>query len=124
MIALTAGAAIITAIPLLAFWIHMDPFNAQALEVLAVPFAAGSAFVYVSLLTVRGNRLGDNLILAGNAALLFAEMLSAASHSQLLAALICVQIILVPLLREVARRRWNNIDWLLLRQPLPAARWA
>ncbi len=124
MITLTAGAAMIMAIPLLAFWIHTDPLNAQALEVLAVPFAAGSAFVYVSLLTVRGNRLADNLVLAGNAVLLFAEMVSAESHSQLLPALICLQIILVPLLREVARRRWNNIDWLLIRQPLPAARWA
>jgi hypothetical protein len=124
IIILATVTAIVLAAPLLAFGIHGRPVSVQFLSVLVVPLASGSAFVYVSLLNVRGNRLADNLILAGNAAFLFADMLCAANESRLLFTLIGIQIILVPLLRDVARRRWNKIDWLLIRQPLAAARWS
>jgi hypothetical protein len=124
IVILATVTAIVLAAPLLALGSHGRPVSAPFLSVLIVPLASGSAYVYVSLLNVRGNRLADHLILAGNALLLAAEMLCAANQSQLLFTLIGIQIILVPLLREVARRRWNNIDWLLIRQPLAAARWS
>jgi hypothetical protein len=122
MILLATGAAMFVVVPLLAVGIHTHALNIKSFGILAVPLASGSAFIYVGLLCVRGNRIADHVIVAGNVLLLVAQTFSAAIESHALPTLICVQIILVPVLRQLGLRRWNNIDWLLIRQPLAAGR--
>ena len=123
MVFIVAGIALAFAIPMLAFSIHAHPANVRYLPVLAMPLVSGAALVYVSLLYVRGRRrIADNLIVAGCAALVVAEMFaSVADHgSTILPSLLGAQIILVALLRRVAERRWQNIDWLINRPLRPA----
>ncbi len=118
------GVAMLFAVPLLVFGLHARPDPAQLLEYLAAPLAAGATLLYVGLLYVRGNRLTDLMIVAGNTILLAAAFFSTMSEWRGLSVLVSIQIILVPLLREVGRRRWTHVDWLRLRPPLAAARWA
>jgi hypothetical protein len=127
MIFIVAGIAMACAIPLLAFSIHAHPANIRFFPVLAMPLVSGAAVVYVSLLYVRGRRrIGDNLIVAGFAAAVFAEIISVVSDpgstTTVLPSLLGAQVILVPLLRRVAQRRWQNIDWLINRPIRPAAK--
>ncbi len=109
---LGVGIAVVVAAPPLVF-----SGSERFLALLMIPFASGVATIYLSLLLVRGARLADNLIRAAGAAIIIAEFVTALTESRALYPLICAQIVLVPLLREVARRRWQTIDWLIHRVP-------
>jgi hypothetical protein len=116
------GTALLMAVPLVAVSNHSAPGLITLIAMATLPLSSGSALVYAGLLYIRGNRFVDILIIGGNVLLLMAVELSASANSQAFPPLLAIQIILVPLLRQVARGRWNRIDWLLLRQPLTAAR--
>lgn len=116
------GTALLMAVPLVAVSNHSAPGLITLVAMATLPLSCGSALVYAGLLYIRGNRFVDILIIGGNVLLLMAVALSASADSHAFPPLIGIQIILVPLLRQVARGRWNHIDWLLLRQPLTAAR--
>jgi hypothetical protein len=124
MILIVAGIAMAFAIPVLALSIHAHPQNAPLVTLLMMPLVTGAMLVYVAMLYVRGRRrIADNLIVAGCAAVVFAEIVSALADGgpiTVLPALLGAQVIFVPLLRRVAQRRWQNIDWLINR-PLPPA---
>jgi hypothetical protein len=121
---LAIGAALLMAVPIVALGNHSAPAPNIVVAMAAVPLSCGSALVYTGLLYIRGNRFADLLIITANAILLALVALSAVVDSHAFPALIGSQIILVPVLRWVAQGRWNRIDWLLLRQPLAAARLA
>lgn len=107
----TAIAITVTAPPL------VISGNTRFLAFLAMPLISGAVFAYVTLLRVRGSGLADNLILAGVAVIIIAAFITAAIQSRGLYPLVCAQIVLVPLLRQAAQRRWQNIDWLVHRMP-------
>jgi hypothetical protein len=116
------GAALLMAVPLLAVSNHSAPALNMLVALAALPLSSGSAVIYACLLYVRGNRFVDILITVANTLLLMLVTCSAVANWHAFPPLIGFQIILVPLLRRVAQRRWNRIDWLLSRQPLAAAR--
>jgi len=116
------GAGLLMAVPLLAMSHHSVPAPIALVALAVLPLSCGSAAMYACLLYVRGNRFVDILIVAANTLLLLGVAFSAAVSSPAFPFLIGTQIILVPLLRQVAARRWNRIDWLFLRQPPAAAR--
>jgi hypothetical protein len=123
-ILIVTGFAWLFAAPLLILSIHARPENVRFLSILAIPLATGAAYVYFTMFLVRGKRLADMLVTAAFTVMLLAEVFSALSESRTwtLPALLVAQIILVPLLRTVAQRRWQTIDWLILRQLRPAGR--
>ncbi len=116
------GTPLLMAVPLVAVSNHSAPAVNMLVAMAVLPLSCGSALVYTSLLYVRGNRLLDILIYGANTLFLAVVAFAAAVNSHAFPALLGIQIILVPLLRQVARGRWNRIDWLLLRQPLSRAR--
>jgi hypothetical protein len=116
------GVALILVVPMLASSIHADPANAGYLGLLAIPVANGALFVYANMLYVRGSRPADVLIMAGTIALFFVIIVCAAVGSRALVPLACGQIAAVPLLRHIARRRWNQLDWLFNRRPVSLTR--
>jgi hypothetical protein len=71
--------------------------------------------IYVGLLVVRGRRRADTALWAGYAVLLMIEIFSALARSSdsILPSLLGANIIALPLLRQIAQRRWQNIDWLI-----------
>jgi hypothetical protein len=126
MILIVAAIAMAFALPVLAFSIHAHPTNARFVTLLTMPVVTGAMLVYVAMLYVRGRRrITDNLIVAGCAAVVFAEIVSALTDvgpMVVLAALLGAQVILVPLLRRLAQRRWQNIDWIINRPIQPATK--
>jgi hypothetical protein len=116
------GMALLMDVPLVAVSNHSAPALNTLVAMATLPLSCGSAVLYAGLLYVRGNRFVDILIIGANTLLLMAVELSAAVNSHAFPALLGSQIILVALLRQVARGRWNHIDWLMLRPPLAAAR--
>ncbi len=110
------GAAMLIALPLLAFADHAHPAVATLLAILALPLSSGAAVAYVGLLYVRGNRVSDILIVAANTIYVLVVTFVAASNSHLFPVVLGIQIISVALIRQVARERWNRLDWLLVRQ--------
>ena len=72
--------------------------------------------IYAGMSYIRGHRLAGALMAAVCVVLWFIDILNGSSGaimapSQLLA----IQIILVPVLRLLALRQWQDIDWLLNR---------
>jgi hypothetical protein len=119
-----AGIALLFAIPMLAYSIHAHPANLPFISILAIPFAAGASMFYGNMSYIRGTRLRDILLFLVVIALLLADMICGMvlSRTPLLPAVIGAQVILVPLLRALAQKRWQTIDWLINRLPNPAAR--
>jgi len=90
--------------------------------ILAAPVAAGAALLYVWLLQVRGTVWGGTLTMITAGLLLLLQILfgsaafvsGQADASQLLLPwLVGSEILLVPVLRHLAGRRWQRIDWLI-----------
>lgn len=81
---------------------------------LLTPLASGAMFLYAQLQYVRGRRV-DLLLLGAAMALWMVEWFTimAIGAPALIAALLGAQILLVPVLRALARRRWGRIDWLV-----------
>jgi len=88
-------------------------FTAPFAVLLAMPLASGAALCYAILLYVRGRRLTDTLLMAAVTALLAVEIPCGllAPQSALLPGLVAAQMMLVPVLRSVALRHWQAIDW-------------
>ncbi|HTV77033.1 MAG TPA: hypothetical protein VMF03_02175, partial [Steroidobacteraceae bacterium] len=94
--------------------------------VLVTPLASGPLFTYAQLQLVRGRRLPDLLVIGVVIALWLVEGLNlmAVGAPALVPVLLALQIILVPLLRTLALRRWQRVDWLIhksVRNPLGLA---
>ncbi len=83
-------------------------------SVLVTPLVSGPLFLYAQLQYVRGRRL-DLLLLAAAMGLWAVEFITVMGQGApaRIAALIGAQVLLVALLRELARRRWDRIDWLV-----------
>ena len=94
-------------------WINRSA--AWTVGILSTPLVAGATFIYAQLQFVRGRRVADILVLALAIALWFVEFLAIVGGAATAAvtAMIAAQIILVPLLRALALRRWQNIDWMI-----------
>jgi hypothetical protein len=116
------GTAMALAIAFLAFTIHAMPPPARLVSTLGMPLVTAASGIYVSLLLVRGFRRTDTLFLVGYTALLMVELALATvgSSAGSLPSLLGAQIILLPLLRLIAQRRWRNIDWLVHKNTLAA----
>jgi hypothetical protein len=95
---------------------------AQLVTFMAIPFAAGGAFLYAGMSYVSGRKLAGTLIVAVCTAFWLVNLgfpLSGAAAPA--PALLALQIALVPVLRVLALRQWQDIDWLLNRpKRLPA----
>jgi hypothetical protein len=107
--ALAAGWLAATAQPLV--------LSAWNVSVLVTPLASGALFTYAQLQFVRGRRILDILLLALAIGLWMIEFFSVVAGAELsvVTDLLAAQIILVPVLRGLALRRWANIDWLIHR---------
>jgi hypothetical protein len=105
--ALAAGWLVLSAGP--------SPLPAWSVGVLVTPLASGAMFIYAQLQFVRGLRVVDILLMALAIGLWMIECFSVmvGADSSVVTALLAAQIILVPLLRVLALRRWENIDWLI-----------
>lgn len=90
---------------------------------LALPVGS-AAMIYATLLYVRGRRLVDVLIVGTVTLLWLAEFIVSRTEidATVMAPLLGTQLLLTPLLRALAQRRWRGIDWLINRPPRPAAR--
>jgi hypothetical protein len=126
-----ALGAFLLAVPLLSVGLHFQHLAMALLAMLAVPVAAGAILIYVWLLHVRGGRVIDLLIVAAATVMVVAELVigtarfvtgPATSALVFLPAVVAVQIILVPVLRYIARRRWQRIDWLVHKPLQPLSR--
>jgi len=107
--ALAAGWLAATAQPL--------TLSAWNVSVLVTPLASGALFTYAQLQFVRGRRILDILLLALAIGLWMIELFSVMAGAELsvVTDLLAAQIILVPVLRGLALRRWATIDWLIHR---------
>jgi hypothetical protein len=110
-----AGTAMALGTALLMAKMHGAPPPAQLVSILAVPLTIGASWIYIGMLLVRGRRLLDTALLAGYTVLLMVELFSAVLESprSALPSLLGANIIALPLLRLIAQRRWQNIDWLI-----------
>jgi hypothetical protein len=110
-----AGTAMALGTALLMAKMHGAPPPAQLVSILAVPLTIGASWIYIGMLLVRGRRLLDTALLAGYTVLLMVELFSAVleSPTSALPSLLGANIIALPLLRLIAQRRWQNIDWLI-----------
>jgi hypothetical protein len=92
-----------------------SPLPAWSVGVLVTPLASGAMFIYAQLQFVRGRRVVDILLMALAIGLWMSEFFSVVvgADTSVVTALLAAQIILAPLLRVLARRRWENIDWLI-----------
>jgi hypothetical protein len=92
-----------------------SPSSAWSVGVLVTPLASGAMFIYAQLQFVRGRRVVDILLMALAIGLWMIEFFSVVvgADTSVVTALLAAQIILVPLLRVLAQRRWENIDWLI-----------
>lgn len=88
-------------------------WSAWSVGVLVTPLASGALLTYAQLQFVRGHRVLDILLLALAMGLWMAELFSLAVGAELfvVADLLAAQILLVPVLRLLALRRWEKIDW-------------
>ena len=104
---------------LAAGWLAVNPaarlWSAWSVGVLVTPLASGAVFIYAQLQFVRGRRVVDILLLALSMGLWMIEIFSvvAGAETSVVTALLTAQIILVPLLRGLALRRWQKIDWVI-----------
>jgi hypothetical protein len=89
------------------------PSVAWSPGVLATPLASGALFLYAQLQYVRGRRFLDLLLFAMAMVLWAVEFITVMGQGApaRIAALIGAQVLLVALLRPLARRRWDRIDW-------------
>ncbi|MGC1458044.1 MAG: hypothetical protein WA825_07180 [Steroidobacteraceae bacterium] len=92
--------------------------------ILAAPVAAGAVLLYVWLLQVRGNVWRGALTMITAGLILLLQILFGAAafvsgqwdaSGLLLPWLVGIEILLVPVLRHIAGRRWQSIDWLVHR---------
>jgi len=90
---------------------------------LALPVGS-AAMISATLLYVRGRLLVDVLIVGTVTLLWLAEFIVSRTEidATVMAPLLGTQLLLTPLLRALAQRRWRGIDWLINRPPRPAAR--
>ena len=90
---------------------------------LALPVGS-AAMIYATLLYVRGRRPADVLIVGTVTLVWLAEFIVSrtAIDATVMTPILGAQLLLTPLLRVVARRRWRSIDWLINRPARPAAR--
>ena len=79
------------------------------------PLASGALFIYAQLQFVRGRRVVDIVVMALAIGLWMSELFSVVvgAETSVVAALLAVQICVVPVLRTLALRRWERIDWLI-----------
>lgn len=107
--ALAAGWLVLTGQPL--------QLSAWSAGVLVTPLASGALFTYAQLQLVRGRRVADLLLLGLAIGLWMSEFFSMVVGAGLpvVADLLAAQIILVPVLRILALRRWERLDWIIQR---------
>jgi hypothetical protein len=93
------------------------PSPAWSVGALVTPLASGALFIYAQLQFVRGRRVVDILLMALVIGLWMIEFFSVlvGAEMSVVTALLGTQIILLPLLRTLALRRWEQIDWVLHR---------
>ncbi|HEX5461583.1 MAG TPA: hypothetical protein VFX20_16600 [Steroidobacteraceae bacterium] len=92
---------------------------AVIVRILLLSFVSGAAMIYLVLLSTRGWRVLEGVLVAALSALwlvaLIQSAFAAAGGSRLLVPLLAAELLLVPLLRGWAKSRWSSIDWLLNR---------
>jgi hypothetical protein len=90
---------------------------------LALP-VGNAAMIYTTLLYARGRRLLDLLIVGTVTLLWLVEFIVSRTDidGSVMAPLLGAQLLLAPVLRAVAQRRWRSIDWLINRPQPVAAR--
>ena len=95
----------------------------EVLWLLALAVVGSALPVYATLLATRSHPVTDAIIWAVVCVQLLALMIAAAAgFRSALPILLALQLLLIPLLRALARYRWYRIDWVLNRpQRLP--RW-
>jgi hypothetical protein len=113
-----AGTAMALSTLLLMIKMHGLPPPAQLVSILGVPLTIGASWIYIGMLLVRGRRRLDTALLAGYTVLLMVEMFCGVldSATSTLPSLLGANIIALPLLRQIAQRRWQNLDWLIHRR--------
>ncbi|HEV2702451.1 MAG TPA: hypothetical protein VGV09_12515 [Steroidobacteraceae bacterium] len=91
------------------------PAVAWSPAVLVTPLASGALFLYAQLQFVRGRRFMDLLLFGIAMALWAVEFVTVLGQGApaRIASLMGAQVLLVALLRPLARRRWGRIDWLV-----------
>jgi hypothetical protein len=92
-------------------------WSAWSVGVLVTPLASGALFTYAQLQFVRGRRVPDILLVALAIGLWMMEFFSVVARAEvsLVTGLLVAQIVLVPVLRVLALRRWGQLDWLIHR---------
>jgi hypothetical protein len=95
-----------------------------SVPILLVSFVSAAAMIYLILLSTRGWRLPEALLVAALSALWVVGLIQSAfattGESRLLLLLV-PELLLLPLLRAWAKSRWSSIDWLVNR-PAPMKR--
>jgi hypothetical protein len=117
-------AALLLAAPLVIYGTRFQHLAATVFAIQAAPLSLCAALFYVWLLQVRGGRFGDRLIMVVATAIVMLEVLFGEATfvnwtwqsdpaTMLLPLLVGVHIVLVPVFRFLAQRRWQRIDWLI-----------
>lgn len=102
-------------------WLMLFPgarwWSAWSAGAVLTPVVSGALFTYAQLQFVRGRALADSLLLALAIGLWMIEFFGVVVGAGLpfVASLLGAQLVLVPLLRWLALRRWERIDWLVHR---------
>jgi hypothetical protein len=117
LLAPVLGTAMVLALVFVTVISHALPPPAPLVGILGMPLVTAASGIYISLLLVRGFRRADTAFLVIYTVLLMVELIMAVrgSPKSALPLLLGMQIILLPLLRHIAQRRWHTIDWLVHR---------
>ncbi len=117
-------AALLLAAPLVIYGTRFHHLAATVFAIQAAPLSLCAALFYVWLMRVRGGQFGDRVIMVVAMAIMMIEVLYGEATfvdwtwqsdpaTLVLPLLVGVQVILVPVLRYFAQRRWQRIDWLI-----------
>jgi hypothetical protein len=115
MVAVFTAIALGIELPVLILSVNAAPTAVRLIGILAMPPVTGAAFVYVSLLGIPERRLVYVLVSVACAAVIGADFLCLIADTSLLTKLLATQVILLPILRNIAQRRWQHLDWLINR---------
>jgi hypothetical protein len=114
ILAFVAAIAFAVELPLFILSTRSAPASLRMISMLTMPLVTGASFIYVSLLGMYERRLVHMLVAAGCAAVLLADFVCLlADNAVLLPILLTVQVVLVSVLRNLAQRRWQRMDWLV-----------
>jgi hypothetical protein len=112
---IVTGISLTLLVPQFVLGVHDLAAAAHFLRNAATPITCAAAFIYAGMAYIRGHRLAGSLIVALCVALWLIDILNLNGAIAAPSLLLGVQIILVPVLRLLSLRQWQDIDWLLNR---------